>query len=403
MTLRTDKPSNQIRGGEVGTMTLTITNIGTAPAYRVRAESTSDYGYFDERELLFGKLEPGETRTAELKLSVAAHELSRTDRIDFQVRSERDAALSPDSTTSIDVAAIGIARPKFAFGYQVVDDPSLKGVTGNGDGLLQVGERVRLRVWVENVGPGLAQDARVQLRNGSGEAVFLHSGRENLKTVAPGDSRVVEFDLEVKKPTEDGLIKLQLAVADAKIGASLAEKLSFPLAASTVTFAAGSGNVLAGGPIDLYASPLAEQQQKVARAEAGSALKVLGVADGWYRVELDSKRFAFARASDVKPGGAGKAKLSEVLAVSPPKISLGRRGDPDQQRPRAHQRHGDRRRGSTRRVHQRLQPGPQPVRQPGEGVLPGRRGPQDGPPRVRRRRRADARQQHHRDPRARDG
>jgi hypothetical protein len=43
---------------------------------------------------------------------------------------------------------------------------------------------------------------------------------------------------------------------------------------------------------------------KVARAEAGSSLKVLGVADGWYRVELDSKRFAFARAADVKPAAA---------------------------------------------------------------------------------------------------
>ena len=67
-----------------------MTNIGTAPAYRVRAESTSDYDYFDERELLFGKIKPGETKTAKLKLSVSAYELSRIDRIDFDVRGQRD-------------------------------------------------------------------------------------------------------------------------------------------------------------------------------------------------------------------------------------------------------------------------------------------------------------------------
>jgi hypothetical protein len=49
--------------------------------------------------------------------------------------------------------------------------------------------------------------------------------------------------MEVKKAPEGGKIDVQLSVADAKIGASLVEKLHFPLAASTVTFAAGSGFV----------------------------------------------------------------------------------------------------------------------------------------------------------------
>ena len=180
-----------------------------------------------------------------------------------------------------------------------------------------------MRVNFKNTGEGQALDAWVTLRNLVGDAVYLHTGRENLKVVAPGDTRVVEFDFEVKKAAPDGIISLQLAVADAKIGASLVEKLKLPLASSTVTFAAGSGHVVAGSAVDLYASPLPGQDLKVARIEPGSALKVLGVADGWYRVELDSKRFAFAKASDMKPGGsAGKPKITERLVISPPKIAL---------------------------------------------------------------------------------
>ena len=323
MAIRSDKAGNTIGAGESGTVTVTVTNEGTAPAFQVRAYSDSDYSYFDERELLFGRLDPGQTKSMPLKLSVSEHELSRTDRVEWQVFDQHGAKLAPGSQTTIDISSEGLPRPQFAYGYQILDDPKLgANVRGNADGALQVGERVRMRVNFKNTGEGKAIDTWVTLRNLAGDAVFLHSGRENVKAVAPGESRVVEFDLEVKKPAENGAVKLQLGVADAKIGASLAEKLSFPLAASTVTFAAGSGHVLAASGADLYASPLKEQSQKVARAEPGSALKVLGVADGWYRVELEGKRFAFAKATDVKPGGSGKPKINELLAISPPRITL---------------------------------------------------------------------------------
>ncbi len=323
MAIRSDKAGNTIGAGESGTVTVTVTNEGTAPAFQVRAYSDSDYSYFDERELLFGRIDPGQTKSMPLKLSVSEHELSRTDRVEWQVFEQHGAKLAPGSQTTLDISSEGLPRPQFAFGYQILDDPKLgANVRGNADGALQVGERVRMRVNFKNTGEGKAIDTWVTMRNLAGDAVFLHSGRENVKAVAPGEARVVEFDLEVKKPAENGAVKLQLSVADAKIGASLAEKISFPLAASTITFAAGSGHVLAASGADLYGSPLQEQSQRVARAEPGSALKVLGVADGWYRVELDGKRFAFAKATDVKPGGSGKPKISEVLAISPPRIAL---------------------------------------------------------------------------------
>src|SRR5690606_29157065 len=132
--------------------------------------------------------------------SVAAHELSRTDRIDFHVLSQHGAKLAENSRTSIDVSAEGIARPGFAFGYQIIDDPGLVSggtpVVGNGDGLLQVGERVRLRVWVQNSGAGDAKDARVQLRNGSGDALFLHEGRGKIGELAIGKHDFVDLDFE---------------------------------------------------------------------------------------------------------------------------------------------------------------------------------------------------------------
>ncbi len=324
LSLTSDKPNHTIAAGDSGTVTLTVANDGTVPAFQVRAFSESDYSYFDERELLFGRIDPGQTKTATLKLTVAEHELSRTDRFDWQLFSQDgEVNLAATSQTILDVSSQGLPRPAFAYGFQVLDDPRMgANIRGNADGALQVGERVRVRMYFTNTGEGRAIDTWVTLRNLVGESVYLHSGRENVKAVPAGESRVVEFDMEVKKPPETGEVKLQLSVADAKIGASLSEKFSFPLAASTITFAGGSGHVTATSGADLFASPIPQTLQKVARAEPGSTFKVLGTADGWVRVELDAKRFAFVRATDVKQSGAGKPKITEFLAVSPPKISL---------------------------------------------------------------------------------
>ncbi|MEZ4450344.1 MAG: MXAN_5808 family serine peptidase [Nannocystaceae bacterium] len=330
VSLATDKAGNTIKGGESGVLTMTVQNLGDAPAYQVQAISDSDYSYFDERELLIGKVDPGQTKTATVKLSVSEHELSRTDRLDFSVSEAFGAKVTGDSQTTIDVSALGLARPAFAFGYQLIDDPAAGGsgankIVGNGDGALQLGERPHLRVHVQNIGEGPALDAWVILRNNVGDAVFLHSGREQLKAIAPGESRIVDLDFEVRKAPGKKGAEFQLAVTDAKIGVSLAETVAFPVAESTSTFAPASGAVTAPAACDLYASPGGEPRV-VARADAGATMKLVGKSDdGWLRVMLDPKYVAFAKASDLSVGGKASSsavKVTDVLAISPPQVSL---------------------------------------------------------------------------------
>ena len=320
--LDTDKPNNTIRGGEHGVLTVRVTNTGDAPAYQVRAISESDYNYFDERELLFGKIAPGETQTATLKLSVSAHELSRTDRVDFHVLAQHQVALAPDSKTSIDVSAEGIPRPAFAYGYQIIDDPAVGGdVRGNGDGLLQVGERVRLRVWVQNSGAGDARDARVQLRNGSHDAVFLHEGRGKIGELAIGAHDFVDLDFEVQKPTAK--VELQLTVNDNKIGEYVTEEIVFPIMAP-LAFDSTKQAALSQGAIDLYAAPSGDAPL-MARVTGGERFASLGSAGGWHKLEIGKGQVAYAKADGLTLGGnvpRKPGKVTMAYAVSPPKISL---------------------------------------------------------------------------------
>ncbi|HWB75896.1 MAG TPA: MXAN_5808 family serine peptidase, partial [Nannocystaceae bacterium] len=321
----TDKPGNVIKGGEKGTVTVTVTNTGDAPAWQVRAITDSDYRYFDERELMFGKIDPGQSKTYAVKLSVSEHELSRTDRIDFHFFDQHGSKLAAGSQTSIDVSAQGLARPQFAFGYQVIDEEGAgKNIQGNGDGMLQVGERAKLRVFVKNIGDSPALDTWVTLRNLAGESVFLHSGREALKKLEPGATRSVDLDIEVMKESEIGDEILQVSVSDNKIAEVLTDNLAFDLVTPPVKLSSQSGAAVAKAEIDLYASPLGKGRV-VAHAAAGTKLKASATGDGWVRVELTDGAFAFAKASEVDVGGKAPAKPGDyevVFGVSPPRIAL---------------------------------------------------------------------------------
>ena len=57
-----------------------VKNVGRAPAYRVRAVLESDNPIFDENEMVFGKIAPGESKSYELAVKVPASSFTRTDR-----------------------------------------------------------------------------------------------------------------------------------------------------------------------------------------------------------------------------------------------------------------------------------------------------------------------------------
>lgn len=324
VTVSSDKSDNVIKGGQRGTFTVTVANVGDAPAYQVRGITDSDYRYFDERELFFGRIEAGTSKSYKLKLSVSEHELSRTDRIDLHLSEQHGAKLAAGSATSLDISAEGLPRPQFAYGYQILDNPSLgKGISGNGDGMLQVGERVKLRVDISNQGEGPALDTWVTLRNRAGEALFLHTGRERLKEMQPGDTRVVELDFEVRSKPEFGEAQVQLTVSDNKIAEALSERIVFEVHDSGTKFSAAKSGIEFTTDAALYASP-GKNRRVIARATTGTKLPVTGESGDWYRVKLGDRQFAFARKADVTEKGrvSKPGKTRRVYEVSPPKITL---------------------------------------------------------------------------------
>ena len=154
-----------------------VKNVGHTPAYRVRAVLESDNPIFDENEMVFGKIAPGESKSYELAVKVPTSSFTRTDEIKATLYTQRGATKARRTPICWSTSR-GRQRPMFAYSYQTIDDQ--KGATS--DGLVQRGEQVRTLVTVKNIGKGKALHTEAVLRNGTGqEGILISAGRFEAK------------------------------------------------------------------------------------------------------------------------------------------------------------------------------------------------------------------------------
>ena len=138
--------------GEKTPLTLMVTNAGDAPFHRLRAMAESEL--ISGKEFIFGRVDPGETRTWTVHLEPGLRMSSRTDEVTFEFYA--DGSRAPGDFAG-KLMIEEKPRPRFAYNYQVIDDGSGES-KGNGDGLVQPGEAIDLLVTVQNIGDGPTGD-----------------------------------------------------------------------------------------------------------------------------------------------------------------------------------------------------------------------------------------------------
>jgi carboxyl-terminal processing protease len=322
-------PAKSVTAGESVTITATVTNRGTAPAWRLHATTKSDYGLLKDREFVFGKIMPGESRSSTVEVKVPRDARSRMDvmRLEF----DADAG-TPPAPIETEFLVEGLPRPEFAYATRVVDTEG-----GNGDGLLQVGENVKLVVTIKNIGAGKAYDAVAMLKNHSGKSIFIKTGRIDLVDekvdgagILPGEVRTLEFNFQVAAAPPDGkdYYELQLGVADGVLHEYAGDKFKIPVgpagtkapAATDVLLSVTAATASVYGGASDTASPI------IAALGKGSVLHATARAGDFWRVDaVDGLPAGWVRASDVATasGGAPKAvKGGLVMANAPPTIAV---------------------------------------------------------------------------------
>jgi carboxyl-terminal processing protease len=302
----------EIKAGDVVTLTGTVKNDGAGPAHRVHARVQSDDYVFEDTELAFGKVGPGESRAFSARIQVPKDALDRVDRLTFEVREARGAvAAAPPLTLRVAAAA----RPVFSYAYQLVDD-------GNGDGLLQKREKYHLSVEVKNTGKGTASEAAALVRNLSGDGVALTKSRVEIGALAPGQSRKLDFGFEVTRELREEAAVIELVVYDAVLGTQASEKITRPLRPSAGSVTAATGLVVAKADDAAVHEGAAADAPVVAWAPRGARLSLLGTLGPWSKVSLDGGRVGFVASDQVarasNPGGAPRLRWQST----PPTVAL---------------------------------------------------------------------------------
>lgn len=331
VSIEPSKPNAEVTAGEPLEVKITVTNNGTVPLYRLRAHTKSDAGIFDAKEFVFGRVDPGKSRSWTTPMgwcetegykpgstAVAPKDAPRVCRVPKDTVTRADAIkvkfeeahehAPADSVLKTTVKAL--PRPSFAYSYQIVDD-----VEGNGDGALQVGEKASLYLTVKNTGNGKSYDTEASIQNLSGEGLLLRDARFDISNIGPGEERRVHFTFDVQPALKDNEAKVQIAIRDADLRESASERVVMPIR-TPLTISKANGTFKAETtPIGLFEYPMLSGKP-FGQLPKDGVLGVTGAVGAggsdWVRLDLGGGRFAFAQKATGKLGGG---------SVPPPKAA----------------------------------------------------------------------------------
>ncbi len=336
VTLATTAPT--IKAGTDVSITATVKNNGTGTAFRVLPRLVADDSTFQDVELPVGKVGPGESKSFTAKIKVPQDAIDRVDRLGIEVREARNA---PTHVIPAEVKIEALPRPVFAYSWHLVDD-------GNGDGLVQRGEKYKLLVSVKNTGQGPAQEATVLLRNATGDGVTLAKSRFELKDLAPGAQKEIEFPLSTDATLKADEVVLELMAYDPALDVSASDKLKLPVKAG-IKGETTRGEVTTKQALAIRAGA-SEDASVVGGATKGASYRTVGRYGQWIKVALTSpagrnesgplqtgpagrsesgplhsgggSRVGFVPESAVSAGGSGQSSFTPYWHSTPPQIAL---------------------------------------------------------------------------------
>ena len=243
-----------IEAGRTFELEVSVTNPTSEVARRVHAITECDRERLDGIELLFGDIEPGQTQSRTVELQVLPWYADFVGDLDVLVH-VGEPGETPDAKSRAVFETHALPRPALSYDVWIVDDPALVAkaparppsepvpglpafsVQGNGDGMLQPGERVLLAFRAYNHGDGESPDVRAFLRNLSGEQGLLEEGFVALGAVPVGGSVSGAFGIWVKEDAEPGRpFLLDLTVGDARLRVSAADTMSLSVLPSAAEY-----------------------------------------------------------------------------------------------------------------------------------------------------------------------
>ncbi len=293
------------QAGSELTIEATIKNQSPVTVGRLHAHLDSEHPALRGRELLFGTLAPGASKTASVLIRIPKDSPTRSDFVSLKL-SSGDVPLENDA--KLGLTTVAMPHPTFAYSYAIDDSER-----GDGDGVLEKGEGVDLVVLVTNVGQGDAEKTRVRLKSGAGEDLFLEQGLVENLTIPAGETRLARLKFKVRpEVSEKTKLPLELIIIDSSGQGWIEDEINLSAEAPDAQKAVKKkASGVTARDVTVYASAR-ENGPMLGMLPKGSAINQSARVEGFARVELLGEPVGFVHADEIKPGRAAKKTVAEL-------------------------------------------------------------------------------------------
>ena len=227
--------NNRVDAFEQCNISFTISNKGKGNANNLKVllkNNSPVSGLIFEKTTMIGKIEPGKTQT--VKIPVTSDLNLTTGKANFQVSFEEDKGFPPDAF-ELNIDTHEFSKPD----VRVVDQSFL---TDNGN--IKLGYPIQLKVLVQNVGQGMAENVNVSFLYPSVNVFPNDNSDFNLGTLQPGDSKELVFEFQANKKYTEKTIPITVKITE-KFGKyaqnkDVAATLDARSAGTTITIASSA-------------------------------------------------------------------------------------------------------------------------------------------------------------------
>ncbi len=310
--------SPELIAGEKGVITVSVKNNGSSPIYRLRAITVSDNPIFNSKELIYGKLTPGQSKNWNIKFDIPKWTSTRNDKIDIKLFQSGDVEIEG---SNFNITTLAKDKPLFAYNFEIVDDGRY-GSMGNGNSKPENGEHLSVVFNIKNIGTGISPKTIVTLKNLSGSALYLEKGRFEFTDLAPGKNTTAPFLFRVTDNQGKDDIKLEINILDEVFRKGIKSNLHITNSNDSKKFTASEGSVVIVGKNPQIKGE-ANNTPIIYNTQKGSVFDLLGYTDKYVKIRLSDKRAGWVLKKDViiknkkTKRAEGKSVISEIFYSQP--------------------------------------------------------------------------------------
>lgn len=214
-----------IHAGDKIELQAIMKNTGECTLYHAKATSDSSSGFFDHREIFFGKVAPGQSVSRKIPLTLPKYQPAGSYLLNFKFEESSNIAPKPQDMV---ISILPTKTPVFAFDYSINDQiESQSGFLSPNNP--ERGEKFYFNLKIKNLGEMASKETFVSIKPDGEKLVQLDKGREKIQQFMPNQEKAVRFLVSVPQKFDEPTFDLIVTISDTDFQSFIQKKVKIKL------------------------------------------------------------------------------------------------------------------------------------------------------------------------------